>query len=364
MRTPILFMLLLSPLVAAQAEEGYISLDTSCRHAELVVVGTLGDLKPFSRGEAGNEIDGVEAHIAVKEVLLGRSPGADLPILWENPRGLGCPRTEHSGRVGQELIWILTQDQKGIWHAHSGQLVKLLEERPAVEKAIQARLAPALKVLETSDSVWGEGKFTVTPAEWGACDALAKAGPAALPAVRRLLAAPSPVQRGWGCRVAELLKDKALALDLGAILEDPAPLTIHQCELIHTAVGRRALEALGAVAGRAFADTAEGRAWCDQQGAVPEPASPAAWQARFIRLTPGMSRTDAEHEIETVRKVKSLYDMWAMDTSATVAYRLDPETILLVTYRPGIPGCRTIEGVCLPPQKDGKLVDYAVLPLK
>ena len=52
-----------------------------------------------------------------------------------------------------------------------------------------------------------------------------------------------------------------------------------------------------------------------------------------------------------------------MDTSATVAYRLDPETILLVTYQPGKPAAHGIAGQGGHPPVDAVLLNFQVLRL-
>lgn len=92
-------------------------------------------------------------------------------------------------------------------------------------------------------------------------------------------------------------------------------------------------------------------------------ATPADWLTEFGRLAAGMSRVDAEREIARVRAIKSTYELWAMDTSASVPYRLDAETLLLVTYRPGKPAAHGIAGQGGHPPVDGVLLDYQVLRL-
>ena len=91
--------------------------------------------------------------------------------------------------------------------------------------------------------------------------------------------------------------------------------------------------------------------------------SPAAWQVDFEHLAPGLSRVAAEAEIARVRATKPAYELWAMDTSATVAYRLDPETILLVTYQPGKPAAHGIAGQGGHPPVDAVLLNFQVLRL-
>ena len=92
----------------------------------------------------------------------------------------------------------------------------------------------------------------------------------------------------------------------------------------------------------------------------------ATWQAKFIELTQGMPREQAEAKIAQVRGVKSTYELWAMDTSDLVAYGLDSKTILLVTYKPGTPAAHVAAGSGHDghPPVDGTLVRYQLLKLE
>jgi hypothetical protein len=98
--------------------------------------------------------------------------------------------------------------------------------------------------------------------------------------------------------------------------------------------------------------------------AIASAKSPASWQAQFAGLAPGMPRLAAEKQIALVRNVASTYDLWAMDTSAHVAYRLDADTILLVTYKPGVPAARTIDGHGGQGPLDGVLLEYELIALR
>jgi hypothetical protein len=91
--------------------------------------------------------------------------------------------------------------------------------------------------------------------------------------------------------------------------------------------------------------------------------SSADWRPEFSNLKQGMSRVLAEEEIAHIRKIKTTYDLWAMDTSALVAYQLDPTTILLVTYQSGTPAAHVSAGQGHPPV-DGVLLSYQVIELK
>ena len=92
--------------------------------------------------------------------------------------------------------------------------------------------------------------------------------------------------------------------------------------------------------------------------------SPATWQSEFEKLSPGMPRLEAENEIARIRKVKSTYDLRAMDLSSLVPYKLDPETILLVIYKPGSPAARGINGQGGKSPVDGSLIRFDVLKLR
>lgn len=92
-------------------------------------------------------------------------------------------------------------------------------------------------------------------------------------------------------------------------------------------------------------------------------ATPTEWEDTFKSLSAGISRTQAEQKIEMARKIKSNYDIYAMDTESLVAYKLDDKTILLVTYRPGMPAAHVIGGDGHPPQ-DGELTGFRVLVVR
>lgn len=98
--------------------------------------------------------------------------------------------------------------------------------------------------------------------------------------------------------------------------------------------------------------------------AAAQTKSPATWQAEFQNLVTGLPRVQAEREIARIRNVKSTYELYAMDTSAWVAYRLDDQTILLVNYRPGTPAAHGINGQGGHAPVDGTLLTYQTLQLR
>ncbi len=97
-----------------------------------------------------------------------------------------------------------------------------------------------------------------------------------------------------------------------------------------------------------------------------ESRSIAAWQAEFNGLSSGMPREVSEEKIARIRGVKSTYELWAMDTSALVAYQLDANSVLLVTYQPGTPAAHVAAGSKSGghPPVDGVLLHYEVLELR
>jgi hypothetical protein len=92
--------------------------------------------------------------------------------------------------------------------------------------------------------------------------------------------------------------------------------------------------------------------------------SPNDWMEKLKELKSEMPRADAEKIIEAVRGIKSTYDLYAMDISDIVVYRLDERCVLVVCYEPGFPAPRTsIPGGDQPP-KDGKYVKHRVTILR
>jgi hypothetical protein len=88
--------------------------------------------------------------------------------------------------------------------------------------------------------------------------------------------------------------------------------------------------------------------------------SPNDWMEKLKEFKSEMPRADAEKIIETVRGIKSTYDLYAMDTSDIVVYRLDERCVLVVCYEPGFPAPRTsIPGGDRPPI-DGKYLKHRV----
>lgn len=96
-------------------------------------------------------------------------------------------------------------------------------------------------------------------------------------------------------------------------------------------------------------------------GAKSPPA--AEWAARFSGLSAGMNRAEAEKEIAKIRKVKASDEPYARQGSETVAYALDEETILLVTYKNKFAAVHSVNGHVQPP-KGGALVEHKVLKLR
>ena len=97
-----------------------------------------------------------------------------------------------------------------------------------------------------------------------------------------------------------------------------------------------------------------------------ESRSLASWQTEFTGLVSGLYRVSTEEKIAKIRGIKSTYELWAMDTSALVAYQLDSTAILLVAYKPGRPAPHVVAGSGSGghPPVDGMLISYQVLGLR
>ncbi len=253
MRRTLLLLPVLLLSAPAWAKEKPLSVEEACAEASLAVLGTLDDAGVLS----------------VKEVLYGRAPAEALRVHW---RHWTCFKG-HGDKAGKLWIWCLTRAEDGPWHAdHSGSVIPL-EKRAEVEKAIQNRLAPDRKVLEEAKDLRIEqGESLEEPVEIGALDRLVGSGSAALPSVRALLQSQEPVQRAYGCRLAQESGEASLAVLLLPLLEGRVEVSAdYGCYREKVLLAEMALKALGAVAGKPFKDAREARAWADSLKPKSEP---------------------------------------------------------------------------------------------
>ena len=91
------------------------------------------------------------------------------------------------------------------------------------------------------------------------------------------------------------------------------------------------------------------------------------WVEEFKELQPNMSRLETEKIIEKIREIKSTYDVYAMDISDIVVYKLDQKHVLLVWYKPGTPAPTIITSDGRRkhyPPKDGHYLKHRLIAIR
>lgn len=132
MRRVLPLLLLVCVPAAARASWAYVSVAQLVRESDLVVVGTLRDV----RGWTADGEDYGEGRIDVREVIRGEAaPGDSLLLKWSNASANICPRVEHKDDAGTEGIWLLTRDGDAVAADYPGRFVAL-SRRAEVEAAL------------------------------------------------------------------------------------------------------------------------------------------------------------------------------------------------------------------------------------
>lgn len=94
----------------SEAKWGYIPTEELVADSDLIVVGTLKDVRKYTRGEQ----DYGRGTIEVKEVLWGKAkPGDRLALRWSNSSRIICPRVEHKPHANKERVWLLKEGRCG-----------------------------------------------------------------------------------------------------------------------------------------------------------------------------------------------------------------------------------------------------------
>lgn len=126
MRRVLALLMLICLPAAAQAMWAAVPLDELVQESDLIVVGTLHDVKEHSDGTT----DFGEGRIDVREVVWGDvSPGDSLTLKWENASAVACPRIEHQDNAGKEGLWLLTRSGDAVSANYPGRFVNLSERR-------------------------------------------------------------------------------------------------------------------------------------------------------------------------------------------------------------------------------------------
>lgn len=171
MRKALLLLMLLGLPASARASWAHIPVEELVQDSDLVVVGTLRDVRERTAGGT----DYGEGLIHVREVIWGRvSPGDSLRLRWYNPSTILCPRVEHKYNAGEEGVWLLTLDGGAVAADYPGRFVEL-SARAEVEAAL--RRTPV--VLRTASYWVGRGE----PLRFSVVYRNASSGPRSFPGV-------------------------------------------------------------------------------------------------------------------------------------------------------------------------------------
>jgi hypothetical protein len=126
---------LLALPASARASWASVPVEELVQESDLVVVGTLRDVREHTSGGT----DYGEGLIDVREVVWGEAaPGDALLLKWENESANVCPRVEHRWEAGVEGVWLLTREG-GVVEANHPQRFVGLAGRGKVEAALRAR---------------------------------------------------------------------------------------------------------------------------------------------------------------------------------------------------------------------------------
>ena len=129
MKYALAVLLIASLAVLTAAEQIVISLEEAVKSSDLVVVGTLNDVAEETR----DGVDYGNGEITVEEVLSGTvEAGRKLSLVWQNQTDIDCPRVEHRGQQGMQLVWLLRLKKDGKVAADNEGYVVPLEKKKRV----------------------------------------------------------------------------------------------------------------------------------------------------------------------------------------------------------------------------------------
>jgi len=87
------------------------------------------------------------------------------------------------------------------------------------------------------------------------------------------------------------------------------------------------------------------------------------WKQKFIKLSPGITRTNSEAIIEKARNVSSRYSMYSMENNDSAVYKLSDKLVLFIQYSSGRASRKDKDGNKIP-ATDATLKYFRILPLK
>lgn len=148
------------------ARWAYIPLKDAVKKSDLIVIGTLKDVKEHTK----DEIDYGEGIITVDTVLYGKLPQKEkkLSLKWQNRTGLACPRVEHKHKENKKGIWLLNIKKDSSVIANHPSRFQTLDKKDEILKFIK-------KLNKNTKKLWGieevkinkDGSVTLTDAKNG-----------------------------------------------------------------------------------------------------------------------------------------------------------------------------------------------------
>ena len=277
--------LCLIPALSGKAGEAQLTLEEACAKSDLIVLGVLRNLKPFSEKDGEQAVDGVRAEIVERRVLFGHlHPAPDrlkvldtnvpressFPVQWSNLRGVH-PQVDHKAEAdGKERIWCLTREPNWSFRPLENHPGYSLEHYKEAVAAIQARLAADRKTLTEAKVFWikaWENQHAEKPAECKSFERLCDAGPDALSIGRELLEATYTRTRAWGCRLAgEFHYSYAYCMEsLMALFFDETDTVKPEDASDRMTLGTLAIRTLGIMSEREFRTPKEAWDWVNRQ---------------------------------------------------------------------------------------------------
>jgi len=115
----------------------YVPLEKVVKSGELIVVGTLTNVKEYS----DNTVDIQVGELTVYEVLAGKlkRDKKTIPLVASNPSRLSCPRL-YISEAKNKCIWVLNYDnrQNNLILDDPNQQ-RSLKDKPKIEELIRSR---------------------------------------------------------------------------------------------------------------------------------------------------------------------------------------------------------------------------------
>ncbi len=143
MRVFTILLLMLFATSVCFAEWDDIPLEDVVKKSDLIVVGTLSEVKEHSK----NNVDYGERIIVIHAILHdkiqwkkeseNKREQQKLILVWSNPTGLECPRVEHQFQKKRKGIWLLTVQKNGKVNADHPNRFQPIEKKSKILELLQ-----------------------------------------------------------------------------------------------------------------------------------------------------------------------------------------------------------------------------------